>query len=227
MGANIRVEKAAMARALFFTYTDIFFVYLLNMIVASQAFQGQALFLPLAVATLLMLLAIPVVTRERIRSVGYANIVSAGFLIALLSLSPPPSSSYLISVGFAVLAAYMGYLLVRGSVEDKRSIAGPLCASSFFPALAFSLGDGRLRLWVLLNAVASLALLGITVLSFLWSTREEAARHLALSFALASFLSAVNSYAPPFSNNALMYMVFNALLATDVVAPPLIGRRFS
>ena len=44
MGANIRVEKAAMARALFFTYTDIFFVYLLNMIVASQAFQGQALF---------------------------------------------------------------------------------------------------------------------------------------------------------------------------------------
>ena len=75
--------------------------------------------------------------------------------------------------------------------------------------------------------MASLALLGIAVLSFLWSTREEAARHLALSLALASFLSAVNSYAPPFSNNALMYMVFNALLATDVVAPPLIGRRFS
>ena len=143
LGANIRVEKAAMARALFFTYTDIFFVYLLNMIVASQAFQGQALFLPLAVATLLMLLAIPVVTRERIRSVGYANIVSAGFLIALLSLSPPPLPSYLISVGFAVLAAYMGYLLVRGCV-DKRSIAGPLCASSFF------------RLWHLAWAMAGL-----------------------------------------------------------------------
>ncbi len=156
-------------------------------------------------------LTAPLVARGYTKTLGLADMVAALSVPALLYVSPPQAAPAATLILMAT--AYTGFTALTG--RGERNALRLLYALSLAPALVAG------SEWLFTVAVATLALLGMAGLSYLWLTLDRFLAAVEVSLALSSYAYAAGLYAEPFSHAFFTMMLGFAFIESFSMMPPL------